>query len=359
MVKKKDAAAEKDKNKINPEELLSCLKNKRPLDSKGLIVVLGEEDYYRKQIEAVIEDYVFQDIEPDSREVTVIEKNTDLREITAVINTYPFFCGQSLLILKDSKFFNLGKTPSEERKQQLDKLAELLADIPDYCTVFISAAKLDKRTKLYKFFKSHALLCECEELKPYNAQPWLEKLAAKYGAHLTYDAKMRLLEYLAPVDNVPMAIMEQEFAKLAVYTNGRSPWTVDDLEAVWVDLPEVSNFKLCDFISEKKLPQVLEMLSVMKQRKVPLILTCGLIDYHLRKLARFQELMQSSHDIIMVGKEMGLHPFIAKKMQQQCRNFSAASLIKAIIAVNQINLDSRGGGRKYEDLEDVMVQLLH
>ena len=70
--------------------MLSCLKNKRPLDSKGLIVVLGEEDYYRKQIEAVIEDYVFQDIEPDSREVTVIEKNTDLREITAVINTYPF-----------------------------------------------------------------------------------------------------------------------------------------------------------------------------------------------------------------------------------------------------------------------------
>lgn len=55
------------------------------------------------------------------------------------------------------------------------------------------------------------------------------------------------------------------------------------------------------------------MLSVMKQRKVPLILTCGLIDYHLRKLARFQELMQSSHDITMVGKEMGLHPFIAKK----------------------------------------------
>ena len=71
----------------------------------------------------------------------------------------------------------MGKTPSEERKQQLDKLAELLADIPDYCTVFISAAKLDKRTKLYKFLKSHALLCECEELKPYNAQPWLEKLA--------------------------------------------------------------------------------------------------------------------------------------------------------------------------------------
>ena len=152
---------------IKPEELIYKLQNGAQLPQANLLVVYGEEDYYRQQIVTALPEALFQGVDSADRAITSFDKDTDLNELASIINTYPFFSGQSLVVLKDEKLL-AAKAESEARKQQLDKLADILSDIPDYCTVLVSASKLDKRTKLFKALKKTALMCECASIKLNN-----------------------------------------------------------------------------------------------------------------------------------------------------------------------------------------------
>ena len=160
---------------IKAEELLYKLQQGQELPGNSqLVVVFGEEDYYRQQIVQALPEVLFKGVDSADREVQVFEKDTDLHQLSAAINTYPFFCGQSLVVLQDEKLL-AAKAESDNRKQQLDKLADILSDLPDYCTVLVNASKLDKRTKLFKALKKQGLMCECNSIKLNNLSPWLEE----------------------------------------------------------------------------------------------------------------------------------------------------------------------------------------
>ena len=179
---------------IKAEELLYKLQQGQDLpNSSNLIVVFGEEDYYRQQIVQALPECIFKDVEVADREVQVFEKDTDLNQLAAAINTYPFFCGQSLIVLQDEKLLG-AKAESENRKQQLDKLADILSDIPDYCTVLVNASKLDKRTKLFKALKKQGLMCECISIKLNNLSPWLDAQAREHGAKWQFEAVGSIME---------------------------------------------------------------------------------------------------------------------------------------------------------------------
>ena len=66
----------------------------------GVIAVFGEEGYYKDKIAAALPRAVFGDAAPEDREITVFERDTDIKEVSAAVNTYPFFSGRSLVSLK-------------------------------------------------------------------------------------------------------------------------------------------------------------------------------------------------------------------------------------------------------------------
>ena len=81
----------------------------------GVIAVFGEEGYYKDKIAAALPRAVFGDAAPEDREITVFECDTDIKEISAAVNTYPFFSVRSLVIIKDEKLWG-GKDCGEKRK---------------------------------------------------------------------------------------------------------------------------------------------------------------------------------------------------------------------------------------------------
>ena len=90
----------------------------------GVIAVFGEEGYYKDKIAAALPRAVFGDAAPEDREITVFERDTDIKEISAAVYTYPFFSGRSLVIIKDEKLWG-GKDGGEKRKQQQEELAAI------------------------------------------------------------------------------------------------------------------------------------------------------------------------------------------------------------------------------------------
>ena len=90
----------------------------------GVIAVFGEEGYYKDKIAAALPRAVFGDAALEDREITVFERDTDIKEVSAAVNTYPFFSGRSLVIIKDEKLWG-GKDGGEKRKQQQEELAAI------------------------------------------------------------------------------------------------------------------------------------------------------------------------------------------------------------------------------------------
>ena len=152
-----------------PEELLKKLQSGAQLPQ--LIVVYGEDAYYRQKLASCIAQYVYGDTPEEDREITTFDKDTNLGELEGVINTYPFFSGKSLVLLRDEKL--LGKSESENAKKQQERLGKILGDIPEYCTVFVSTTKLDGRTKFAKELIKNGAACNCEPIKIYNLGDWL------------------------------------------------------------------------------------------------------------------------------------------------------------------------------------------
>ena len=343
---------------IKAEEFLYKLQHKQELQSLGrVLTVFGEEDYYRQQIVAAVPEALFEQVAPEDRQISVFDKDTDLYEFASAINTYPFFCGQSLVILKDEKLLT-NKAESDAKKQQLDKLAGILSDVPDYCTVLISASKLDKRTKLFKLLKKDGLVCECQSIRPYELTPWLDAQAEAYGAHWQRDAIGVILEYLAPVEKAPLQLLQREIAKLAIYVGERKTWTKEDVENIFSALPEASNFALLNFIAEGNLLECLQLLGAEKKKGTNILPVCAMIMFKLRQMLQFMELRRQGYGQKEAAAELKLHPYAAKKMQEQCRRFSEAKLRDALLELTQLNVDLRSGGREYSILEEILLRLL-
>ena len=127
---------------LKPNDLLKKLHTAEPLPN--LFIILGSEAYYRSQLLAAIPEYVFAGVDAADREVTVFDKDTNLNELEGVINSYPFFCGRSLVILRDDKLWG-GKQDSDAKKQQLLKLLAILSDVPEYCTVVLMLPRTTAR----------------------------------------------------------------------------------------------------------------------------------------------------------------------------------------------------------------------
>lgn len=340
---------------IKPEELLNKIKKGNPLGQ--LLLVHGEDDYYRKGILKALPDYVYGSLGPEDREISRFEKDTDIREIDAAINTYPFFSGKSLVIIADEKLLN-NKQDSESGKEQLEKLGKLLEDIPEYCMVVVTAVKLDKRKKLFKQLQKQGISCECNSIKTYNLGPWLDAKARELGGRLDRGAMDTIMDYLAPVENAPLQLLTGELEKLALYAGERKQWTRQDVESIFAELPDISAFSINKAIAEHNTAKVLRLLAMEKQRKTEVLSLCGMILFGLRRMTRLLELQDSNYLKKDIASMLKIPPSLYDRSLREARSYNKADLVEAILGLEQLNMDIRLGGRQYERLEEVLVRLL-
>lgn len=340
---------------LKPKDLLKKLHKAEPLPN--LFMLLGSEAFFRSQLLAAIPETVFAGVDTADREITIFDKDTNLNELEGVINSYPFFCGKSLVILRDEKLWS-GKQDSDAKKQQLKKLQDILSDIPEYCTVILCATGMDKRTKLYKDLATKAVVCECESIKPKDLVPWLREQAQEFGGSFDNEAIAVIMEYLATVEAVPLQLLKQEIEKLAIYAGERKKWNREDVETTFSALPEVGSFALNNAITAGNLPQALELLADKRRKGENIMPVCGFVMNNIRNLLKIKELQNAGYSEGRIVAESGLHPFVVKKSLGACRRFSLKLLQATLNDLAEMNISIRSGGRQYERLEEILVKLL-
>lgn len=351
---------------FTPQRFLNCIAKKEQLPV--LVALLGNESYYRVNVLSALTEYVFADIEPQDREIHRFEQDMDLTELEQAINSYPFFGGKTMVVIADEKFFDTGKNGvSEAATKRLEKLTKILADIPDYCTVVLSLAKLDKRLKFYKNIKDKGAICACEPVKPGDLAPWLKERAAELGGEFDYSGIGQIMEYLLQVDAAPLGLLEKEIEKLAVVAGTKAPWTNVQVEQVFSDLPELGNYKLMDAVGKADLMSALKYLKLeaLKSRPEPEKLIGGLrsklklmirvLEYQRAGIS-FAKMVESFTDLKSAQYQL-------KMVVANLRNgFTMEKLVWAYQGLGEVNSAKRREGFSTEEafnrIRDILAVLL-
>lgn len=338
---------------FTPEKLLAAME--RQSDLPNVIAVVGEETYYHHKILSEVKKYVFGDTPEADREFSQFDKDTELQQVEAAVNTYPFFCGRSLVIVRDEKFLGDMQSGDEKRK---NRFLKLLSDVPEHCFLVLSAQKIDKRGKAYKLLKDSAAYCASEPLKIKFLAQWLEEKASVYKRSFDYEAIRLIEEYLLTLENIPMLLLEKEVEKLYVYAGERKVWTKNDVETVFAELPEVSRFALTNALSKKELTRTLTILRHELKQGAALIKLCGMLNATIRRMIMVKELFAEGKTQQQIASELQMAPYAVKVTLEQGRKYSVGALTKALLGISELNSDLRRGGRQADKLEEILIKLM-
>lgn len=119
-----------------------------------------------------------------------------------------------------------------------------------------------------------------------------------------------------------------------------------------------SAFAITNFVADAKLKEALEVMAIEKKRGINILPLCARIQFKLRQLLRYHELKSRGYDNNSMMKELGLSSGAMSYVVKQSRHFNEKKLRQAIIAINDININIRRGGRDYGALEEVLIKLL-
>lgn len=349
---------------LSAQMLLNRIRSGEPVPN--LVALVGEESFFRQKALNVIVEAVFQGVPESDREIHRFNQDTDFSAVEQAVNSYPFFCGKSLVIIADEKLFEQRANVKDEGlAKRLEPLLPIVANVPDYCTLVFNVPKFNKSLKLFKTIREKGLAVVSEPVRPNALAPWLKDCAAGFGGKFDYTGISRIMEYLAPVEFAPLALLEKEIGKLCLYVGTGKAWTADDVEAVFSDLPELGPFKLSEAVLRGRLQEALKFLR-MEQKKpnaVPSSIT-GMLRYQLKMVIRVMEYRAAGLSVQeMTGRFTDLRsPGYQVQKAAAVRGFSMDKLMWAYRQLGNVDRDLRtlswSKERGYDRIEEIIVVLL-
>lgn len=345
------------------QEFLYKLNN--GLELPRLVAVVGEENYFRQKVMNTLTDAVFNGVEQSDREIHRFESDTDFNAVEQSINSYPFFCGKSLVVIADEKLFEARKNADDGLAKRLEPLLKLAENVPDYCVLAINVPKLNKVLKLYKYFRDNGVVVSAEPVRPDKLSPWLRECAAFYGGSFDFSGIRQIMEYLAPTDVAPLSLLEREIEKLKLLFGTDKPWTDKDVEQVFSDLPELGTFKLADAVGNHDLENALRFLRVVQKRpNSESVAVTGMLRYKLRLVIRVMEYAAAGLSIKQMEERFTDMKNASWQLRQAAtvKGFKMEELMWAYRELGQVDRVARTLGwskeRCFDRIEEIIIGLL-
>jgi len=207
------------------------------------------------------------------------------------------------------------------------KLAEWAREVPDETTIVLLERKLDKRTKAYKAIIKAATVIPADSLTERDVrmgEEWLRKVAQQYKVSLSPTQVTQMVE---------RALVASEKASSRVIDQMQLLHAVKALAGA----EAVTDAMIATVLPQAMVDSVFDMLEIAARRestRLDVLLTdmartedghrvLALLSGQWAQLAAVAVLGGSSQSI---ATELGLHPFVAKKMQETAHRFTNSEI---------------------------------
>jgi DNA polymerase-3 subunit delta len=241
-----------------------------------------------------------------------------MNDLQSTCGAFPFMAERRLVIVK-------GLLESASGRALVAPLSDYLPTLPDWARlIFVENKRLRDDHPLVRLASEHPSGRAVPFDTPKDATGWIIKRASYYEADIEPGAAHMLAEMVGH----DLRLADSEIAKLATYTNGQRPISKNDVLLLTPYAAEISVFEMVDGLGERDgakatgaLGRLLKDVTNMSE-VLPLF---GMIVRQFRLLIMAKDFLQDGAPGEMAGA-LKIHPFVARKLTGQTRNFSLAQL---------------------------------
>ena len=201
-------------------------------------------------------------------------------------------------------------------------MAELLSDIPDYCTVvftYISTVwKPDKRLKkLWEAIDGNGTVVEFAKQNQRDLIAWVTRHFAARKKNISSD----LCAYLIDITGGTMTALSGEIDKICAYS-GADHIKRSDIDAVTEPVLDAVVFQMTDLLAEGNYgASLLKLQQLFKMQQEPLAIL-GAVGTHFRRLGTARTLLDNGKTAGDLMKLCGIPDYPARKTMDAARRFS-------------------------------------
>lgn len=246
-------------------------------------------------------------------------EDADLQDIYQALTALGLFANKKMVIVRDGS----------KHKGVVEKVDELLKEIPDSTELVLVEGKLDKRLSYFKSLKKLPGFKEFNELDINGLAEWLVSEAKVRGGNIPLaDAR-----YLVERVGLNQQKVSSELEKLLLYDSTISKSTIDLLTEA---TPQSTIFELLEAGFNGQYQRLIKLYEEQRALKVDPIQIIAMLSWQLHivlvvKTAKDQTIEQ-------VAKESKLNPFVLRKSQKIARGLSLTGLKQLIARLLEIDL---------------------
>ena len=308
----------------------------------------GEEvfllHHYLKQLQKILIDPLTESF--NYHKLTA--ETFDMQSFADSVENLPMMAERTMVVVDEVDIFKLNETDRE-------RMAEILADIPDYCTVVFSYEtapfKPDKRLKkLWEAVDNNSILVEFQKQSQRDLTNWITRHFLSAGKRITPD----LCVYLMDITGGTMTALSGEISKICAYS-GADEIRKSDIDAVVEPVLDAVVFQMTDLLGQGNCgAALLKLQQLLKMQQEP-IQILGAIGSHFRRLGTARILLDNGKTAAELMKLTGIGDYPARKTMSAASGFSAAFYEKAATLVLECDVAMKTSFDDADRLLEVLI----
>ena len=300
--------AKKQEKHESLQELKLHLKNK---DIQRLYIFHGEETFLLHHYLGKMKDQLLDALTESFNSHRFTAETFDIRDFADAVENLPMMAESTFVQVDEIDLFKMNESDRT-------KMAEILSDIPDYCTVVFTyettAWKPDKRLKKLWEAVDSGCIVEFAKQEQRDLVAWIQR-------HFTARKKRidpNLCVYLIEITGGTMTALSGEIEKICAYS-GRDEIVKADIDAVTEPVLDAVVFQMTDLLSDGMYAEaLLKLQTLLKMQQEPLAIL-GAVGAHFRKLATARILTDNGRSASHLAKLYGIPDFVAKRIMESAR----------------------------------------
>ena len=324
------------------------------ITGKQVIVLHGND-------EQTIEDVLRQQLlplpsaDPSTADLNTVQLDgarTSLNDVQGAVLAMPFLAEKKLIVIRNALV--LGKN-----KDNQQAFLSLLDGLPPYAILALLVPDEGKNRKnkqgqwaftwdtlnekhwLSQWIAAHADKAAVQSfaLPTQDRLPqWLIEKAKEKGGELSSKGAFAL----ANAVGTDTRVLNLELDKLLLYVNYAREINEEDVQLLTSQQQQTNVFDMIDALSNRRHEAAYRLLHQTLADEDPLRVF-GMITRQFRLLIQANELLSEGGREEDIARELKQHPFVAKKLSQQARNFNFEQLKALYIQLQQYDADIKIG----------------
>ncbi len=237
----------------------------------------------------------------------------DIRDFADAVENLPMMAESTFFQVDDIDLFKLNEGDRT-------KMAEILSDIPDYCTVVFTyltvSWKPDKRLKKLWEAVDKGSIVEFAKQDQRDLTAWVSRHFAAHKKRISTD----LCAYLIDITGGTMTALSGEIDKICAYS-GADEIRKTDIDAVTEPVLDAVVFQMTDLMSSGRYGEaLLKLQQLLKMQQEPLAIL-GAVGGHFRRIGTARTLLDNGKNSSHLQKLCGIPDYPARKTMEAARRF--------------------------------------